>query len=111
MKFMQDAFGATGRLKHMRDEHIIAHAEINVGGSVIMPADCTDEYKPRTGGFFFYAAHADEVHQKALAADYTAVSPMADMPCGRSGGIPDPFGNTWWVTTDTKPETPEGDSL
>ena len=41
MKFMHDVFGAEEKMKHMRDEHIIMHAEITIGGCVIMLADST----------------------------------------------------------------------
>ena len=98
MKFMQDVFGAKEKSMHMRDEHVIMHGEITVGESVIMFADSTDAFPPRTGGFFIYVTDADAVYNKALAAGATAITPMADMPYGRSGGIIDPFGNTWWPT-------------
>ncbi len=98
MKFMQEVFGAKEKVKHMRDENIIMHAELTVGESVIMLADSTEAYPPRTGGFFIYVADADAVYNKALAAGATSVTPVADMPYGRSGGIIDPYGNTWWPT-------------
>lgn len=110
MKFMQDVFGATERMTHMRDEHIIAHAEINVGECIIMFADSTDAYGSRNGGFFIYVADADETYHKAIAAGARAISHMADLPYGRSGGITDAWGNTWWVTTppENTPQTPKG---
>ncbi len=52
MKFMQDVFDAKEKMKQMRDENIIMHAEITVGESVIMFADSTEAFLPRTGGFF-----------------------------------------------------------
>lgn len=99
MDFMKYVFGAEEKMKHMRDEHLIAHAEITVGQSVIMFADATGPYELRCGGFFIYVADADGVYEKALAAGATSVMPMSDMPYGRSGGIADAYGNTWWITT------------
>jgi len=99
MKFMEEVFGAAERMKHMRDEHIIAHAEINIGACVIMFADATDASTQRTGGFFIYVADADTTYSKAIAAGSAHLSPMANMPYGRSGGVTDPFGNQWWITT------------
>ncbi len=104
MKFMQDVFGAKEKARHMRDEHMIMHGEITIGESVIMFADSTDAFPPRTGGFFIYVTDADAVYNNALAAGATSVTPLADMPYGRSGGIKDPFGNTWWPTTHVNPK-------
>ena len=99
MKFMQDVFDAKEKMIHMRSEDVIAHGEITVGESVIMFADSTAAFEPRTGGFFIYVPDADVTYSKALAAGAVSISPMADMPYGRSGGIKDPFGNDWWVTS------------
>ena len=104
MKFMQDVFVAKEKSMHMRDENVIMHGEITVGESVIMFADSTNAFPPRTGGFFIYVSDADAVYNKALASGATSVTPMADMPYGRSGGILDPFGNTWWPTTHINPK-------
>jgi len=99
MKFMQDVFGAKEKMTQMRDEKIIMHAEITVGECVIMFADSTDAFPPRTGGFFIYVPDADEAYIKAIAAGATSIMPVSDQPYGRSGGIVDPCGNTWWPTT------------
>jgi uncharacterized glyoxalase superfamily protein PhnB len=99
IKFMQDVFGAVLKMKHLRDEDIIMHAELQVGSCVIMFADATGDYQPRTGGFFIYLADADLVYAAAIAAGASAISPMSDQPYGRSGGVIDPFGNTWWITS------------
>ena len=103
MKFMHNVFGAEEKMKHMRDEHIIMHAEITIGECVIMFADATGDYEPRTGGFFIYVSDADAVYNDAIAKGATAGSPMSDQPYGRSGGVIDPFGNTWWITTHAAP--------
>ena len=35
----------------------------------------------------------------ADAAGAKLVTPVADQQYGRSGGVEDPFGLTWWITT------------
>jgi len=105
MKFMHDVFGAKEKMKHMRSEDIITHAEITVGECVIMFADSTDAFPPRTGGFFIYVPDADETYNKAIVAGATSIMPVSDQPYGRSGGIIDPYGNTWWPTTHIEPNT------
>jgi len=98
-KFMQDIFGAEEKMMVLRSENVIMHAEIMIGESVIMFADSTEEFPPRTGGFFIYVPDADEVYNKAIAAGSVSVMPVSDQPYGRSGGVKDPFGNTWWPAT------------
>ena len=97
--FMKEVFDATEKVKHMRDENIIMHGEVLVGESVIMFADATAAFAPRTSGMFVYVANADAAYDKALKAGAVSIMPVSDQPYGRSGGVTDPFGNTWWITT------------
>lgn len=99
IEFMQKVFGAIETYKTMRDANTIMHGEIMIGGSTIMFADSTDQYSPRPAGLFIYVDNADERYKKALGEGATAVSDLADQPYGRSGGVLDPFGNTWWITS------------
>lgn len=96
--FMQKVFAATEKYRAMRDEKIIAHAELQIGGSTIMFADCPPGSDIQNAGLFIYVAKPDETFQKAIEEGATSVMPMADQPYGRSGGVKDPFGNTWWIT-------------
>jgi PhnB protein len=99
MDFMTTVFGATEKMKVMRDEHHIMHAEARIGESVIMFADATDKFAPRPAGMFVYVDDADLAYNRAIEAGATSITPMADQEYGRSGGFADPFGNTWWPTT------------
>jgi PhnB protein len=52
----------------------------------------------QTAGLFMYVDDCDRVYQKALAnGAMTAMAP-ADQSYGRSAGVKDLFGNTWWLT-------------
>jgi len=97
--FTQKVFDASETYKVMRDEHTIMHAEIMIGGSTIMLADSTETFSERPAGLFIYVADADETFNKAMDAGATVVTEMADQPYGRSGGVKDPYGNTWWITS------------
>ncbi len=97
--FTQRVFNAEERMRHMRDEKIIMHAEIIIGGCTIMFADATQQIEERTTGLFVYVENADETFQKALDEGATSLISPADQPYGRSGGVTDPFGNIWWITT------------
>ncbi len=67
-----------------------------------MFADCTEKFSVRTGGFFIYVDDADKTYNKALDAGATIATAVADQSYGRSGGVEDPFGNVWWVTSMNK---------
>ena len=100
--FMQKVFDATETYKFMRDENTIMHAEIMIGGSTIMLADSTGEINVSTAGLFIYVDDADETFKKAIDAGAITVKEMADQTYGRSGGVQDPFGNVWWITSMNK---------
>ena len=99
IEFMIEVFGAELVHKAMRDVKIIGHAEIKIGDSKIMFADATEQFKPQPAGLFIYVDEADVVFNKALHKGAEVVIPMADQSYGRSGGVTDPFGNTWWITS------------
>lgn len=100
--FMQKVFDARETYKSMRDEHTIMHAEIMIGGSTIMLADSTEKFSERPAGLFIYVDDADETFKKSIDSGATIVSEVADQSYGRSGGMQDPFGNTWWITSMNK---------
>lgn len=99
LKFTQAVFGATEKMKVMRDEHTIMHAEILIGESCIMFAGATEEFSVQNAGLYINVADADATYQKALDAGATSVMPPVDQEYGRSGGVKDPSGNTWWITS------------
>ena len=80
----------------------VMHAEIMIGGSTIMFADSTDKFAVRNAGLFIYVNDANETFKKAIDNGSTVVTEMADQSYGRSGGVQDPFGNIWWVTSMNK---------
>jgi len=99
ISFTQTVFGATEKFKTMRDEQIIMHAEVSIGGSVIMLADATEQYTLQNAGMFVYVDDCDAIFQKAIDIGAAEIMPPADQSYGRSAGIKDPFGNTWWITS------------
>lgn len=99
IKFAEKVFDAKEVMKEMRDEKTIRHAEIKIGDSIIMLAESTPDYEPQNSGMFVYVENADESFDKALDLGAEMVLEVSDMPYGRSGGVKDPFGNTWWITS------------
>ena len=99
LSFAEKVFDAKETYKVMSDANTIMHAEILIGDSTIMFADATERYKPQPAGLFIYVDNADRRFEKAVEAGAKVINEVADQPYGRSGGITDPFGNAWWVTS------------
>ena len=97
--FTQKVFGAKETHKTMRDGNTIMHAEVLIGGSTIMFAEATEKFKVRNAGLFVYVDDADETYKSALKNGSIIVTELANQSYGRSGGIKDPFGNVWWITS------------
>lgn len=99
MAFMTEVFGAQEKMVVPDDNAGIMHAEVTMGGSCIMFANSTDQFAVQNAGLYIHVADADETYNAALKAGATSIMPPDDKDYGRSGGVKDPWGNTWWVTT------------
>jgi PhnB protein len=99
LNFMQKIFGAAEKMKHMRDDNLIQHAEVKIGDSTIMFADSIEQWEPLTAGLYIHVPNADETYKAALNEGAVSIMEPSDRPYGRSGGFKDPFGNVWWVTS------------
>lgn len=98
MTFMKAVLGATERMHHRNDDGSFGHAEMSVGESVIMFSGSMADWEPNPAGLFVYVPDADAAFAKALELGATAVMPVTDQSYGRSGGVRDTNGNTWWLT-------------
>ena len=94
--------GANGR---------IGHAEVKIGDSHLMLADedpAMGYRGPKAGGgnsisLLLYVENCDAVVDRAVKAGAKITRPVADQFYGdRTGGIEDPFGHSWYVTTHVK---------
>lgn len=104
----QRAFGAV-EIQAMRDEQgILRHGELRIGDSPIMLSNTMPQFAfmkspAQCGGspmhLFVYCDDADAWFARALACGARELMPLADQPYGRSGGVTDPFGYVWWITT------------
>jgi PhnB protein len=86
----------------------IGHAEILIGDSHIMLADEAPQMGARSpqsyGGtpvsILLYVEDVDTVFNQAIAAGGTVQRPIQDQFYGdRIGGLTDPFGHAWYVST------------
>ena len=113
LAFYAKAFDAKEKLvlTSPADSTKICHAEIIIGDSVIMLSDeCPEmkhfsaaQYKGSPISFMIYVPDVDSTIQKAVKAGATLEKEVKDMFYGdRSGGIKDPFGISWSVSTHVR---------
>ena len=115
IEFYKTVFGATERLCLPGPDGRVAHAELEIGDSVIMLADECPERgakSPQTYGgspvsIHLYVNNSDQVYAKALAAGAKSIRPVENQFYGdRSGGFTDPFGHQWHVATHVEDVSP-----
>ncbi|POY38299.1 VOC family protein [Solitalea longa] len=99
LKFTHQVFEATEKYKLLDDEERIRHAEVFIGESVIMFGSSTKEYPPNVGGLFIYVDDADKRYQLALKEGAKSIMEPEDREYGRTCGVIDSNGNTWWITS------------
>jgi PhnB protein len=81
------------------DQRTVLHSEVVIGGSTIMFTDATDEWPVQTANMFVYVDNADQRFKKAIDSGATVLMDLSDKSYGRTCGVKDPFGNSWWITS------------
>ena len=99
--FSTKVFNAKERIemRAMRDEQLYFHGEIKIGDSTIMFLDTNGPTGIQVSSLFIYVENADETYALALKEGAASVMELCDQPYGRTCGIKDPLGNTWWITS------------
>jgi PhnB protein len=108
--FYERAFAAQELFRLPDDGGPIAHAEMDVEGSVFMLSDAHDGFhSPLTLGgvsvaIHLFVAELDAVHVRAVAAGAEEIQTPRDMDYGlRSSILRDPYGHVW-VLLATMPD-------
>ena len=114
--FYKRAFGAKERFRMPAPDGKIAHAELEIGDSVVMLSDPFPHstVKPPTQlggtsvGVFVYVEEVDAVFQQAVDAGATVTMALEDMFWGdRFGSVTDPYGHHWSLATHVEDVPPE----
>lgn len=115
--FYKAVFGASERMRTPMPDGAVAHAEIEIGGSVIMIGEAnlpipTDPSPKVLGGspvsLFVYVEDADDVFQRAVKEGAESVSEPEDHFYGdRVATFDDPYGHRWNVATHIEDVPPE----
>jgi PhnB protein len=118
LEFYAKVFGATERMRFPGPDGTVAHAEIQIGDSVVIVEEQSPERgskAPPPGGvagfpsfLFIYVEDVDAVVARAVELGATLQRPPQDQFYGdRDGYIVDPFGHGWTVATHVEDVAPE----
>jgi PhnB protein len=116
LEFYANAFGAVERMRMPGPQGKIMHAELEIGGSVLMLADEFPEMGAKSpkafGGspisILLYVENVDEQFAQAVNAGATILHPLDTKFYGdRSGTIQDPFGHKWTIASHVEDMSPE----
>ena len=118
LEFYAEAFDATERMRFPGPEGTIAHAEIQIGDSVVIVEDASPYMgtkAPPAGGIegsptflFIYVEDVDAVIERAVKLGATLRRPPQDQFYGdRDGFIVDPFGHGWTIASHVEDVAPE----
>ena len=106
--FYCKVLGATERMRMPGPDGKIGHAELDLGGSVIMLADENPDFgnkSPQTLGgtpvsMMVYVEDVDATYEAAIAAGASEIQAVEDRFYGdRSGMFKDPWGHEWTVSS------------
>jgi PhnB protein len=118
LEFYAEAFQATERMRFPGPDGSVAHAEIQIGDSVVIIEDASPERgtkAPPPEGLdgspsflFIYVEDVDAVVEQAVKLGATLQRPPQDQFYGdRDAYIIDPFGHGWIVASHVEDVTPE----
>ncbi len=107
IEFYKRAFGAEERFRMPTPDGKVAHAELQIGDSVVMLSEAIQE-PVTSASMYLYVPNVDAVCQRAVAAGAEAAMPPTDMFWGdRFGRVVDPFGVRWGIATHKEDVSPQ----
>jgi PhnB protein len=114
--YYEKAFGAKELSRMDAPGGKVGHAELEIGGSVIMLSDPFPQASTRppkelggtSASIFMYVEDVDAVVKQAVDAGGTIAMEVADQFWGdRFGSLTDPFGHVWSIATHVEDVSPE----
>jgi len=108
IEFLKEAFAAEEIAVHKSPDGVVQHAEMRIGNSIVEMGEAHGEWQPRPMNFMVYVEDSDDWYRRAMKAEGAiSISEPANQPYGgRTGTIQDPFGNTWYLSSEIKVEEP-----
>ena len=117
LEFYAEVFGATERMRFPGPGGTVAHAEIQIGDSVVIVEDevpgagqqgAAARWRCRLPfSLFIYVEDVDAVIARAVELARPSASPQDQFYGDRDGYIVDPFGHGWTIATHVEDVAPE----
>jgi PhnB protein len=100
LDFAKNAFGAEERMRIPGPNDSIGHAEMAIGGSIVMLGDAGGEWTAMPAYLYVYVEDVDATFARALEAGGTSVKEPEDQFYGdRTATVRDTAGNMWGLAT------------
>lgn len=100
VSFLEAAFGASVIRRFDAPDGSIMHAEVRIDDSVVMLGQAGGEWHAIPSHVHVYLPDVDTIYAAALEAGGQSVQePAQGKDPDRRGGVRDPGGNTWWIST------------
>ena len=98
--FLERAFDAVEIRRFPGPHGSIMHAEVRLDDTVVMLADGVEDWPPVASHVHVYVRDVDAAYRRALEAGAGAVQkPTKKDDADKRGGVMDPGGTTWWIST------------
>ena len=108
LRFMTAALQGQIVEAHRTPDGRVLHADVMIGDSHVMLGQASEKWQAKPGAVLLYVPDADATYSAALAAGGTSVQEMTTQFYGdRSGGVEDPSGVTWWISTHVEDVAPD----
>jgi PhnB protein len=110
IEFMKAAFGAQERMRMPGPGGVVGHAELELGGSVVMLADsaAADNNVKFPAMINLYVDDCDAAFKNAITAGGTSEhDPETKFYGDRNASVRDPFGNVWVISTHVEDVPPD----
>ena len=104
--FLENAFGGVvqGHVPLSPEAHVL-HATIQIGDNTLEVDEAHGEFQPMPCHLHLHVEDADTMYARAMRAGATSIDAPSNKPYGRSGGVKDAFGNSWYVTSPLQQKT------
>jgi len=100
VEFLEDVFAASVLRRFARPDGSIMHAEVRIDDTVVMLGQAGEAWPAVPSHVHVYVPEVDAVYQAALDRGGESVqAPTRGDDPDRRGGVRDPGGNTWWIST------------
>ncbi len=98
--FLKAVFDAKELGRTVMPDGRVANCRLRIGTTSFMASAGGEGFPPMPVMHYVYVEDADATFAKALAHGATKIMEPANMPYeDRQGGVIDPCGNTWWIST------------